>query len=721
MAELAQRYRTIVEETLRIEKEESERRGNDRHSKSKPRSPASEEAIAKAEKKREKPFHESYKTFLRAFNGWEHFAWGLSLFGTDEIFGEEYEDDWEVFTYGDEPLPDELEAGLLIGSSEDGADRVLLLPSGEVVEWMYEEESRHPDLATYLETRKTTLLEMRADAIVHAKRTEAEWDPKLRQKEDKDVEVELRKALAETAKAKTPRTHSAPPKVTKPAPKAVDPADLVVKKGKEVVAYVGLGVVLYLGAAPTKDEVLATWRAFRRRFPVKGKLEWRLASTMAFSNEESSDPDSEPFAEKLKVDDEGHFGIRAEIEARGKNGGTWLLNVRGVPAEELDDEVDEDEDEDEREPVLVPRASFVELMVPPHVDPKAVEAFCHDLVDILPVRSGHGGWFAQVLDEDAEPDPYATVLAWCRRFLAIEVGYVDGWLSATRRRHRGAGWLTVLGTPFVRALGKPLLSKLSKPIVRHDGKNGIVLRAGPTPTLGDVARGGFPEAIAEVARMLEPVTITDYAKHGAFSVGGVWFSTSTDELPGAFADHHATHDHLRRFVDPMALIGPTPREKAIELAEKLFTENKKKPKDWTTTKKTGGFGDVLRELYNATTTMTTTPLAIEALELAARYPDWAPPSVYNNLLYAYLHTNDTAKGMALMPSALRTAKDNVETYHNAACILVRAKKLDEALNCVKMAKAGGYKHFAKIQVDEDLAPLTKKKAFQELFADLPKE
>lgn len=91
-------------------------------------------------------------------------------------------------------------------------------------------------------------------------------------------------------------------------------------------------------------------------------------------------------------------------------------------------------------------------------------------------------------------------------------------------------------------------------------------------------------------------------------------------------------------------------------------------------------------------------------------------------LYAYLHTKDTAKGIALMPLALQTAaaQDNVSTYHNAACIFVRAKKFDEALDCVKLAKAGGYEDFARMQVDEDLAPLAKKKAFQDLFVALPK-
>lgn len=434
-------------------------------------------------------------------------------------------------------------------------------------------------------------------------------------------------------------------------------------------------------------------------------------------------PDSEPFADKLAIDDEGYFGVRAQVSAKGDRGGAWLINIRGIPAEELDPVDDEGEDDDAEdedaeegcELVLVPRASFVEIMVPAHADPSAVEALCHDLVDILPVRSGHGGWFAQVLDEHAKPDPYATVLAWCRRFHALEVGYVDGWLSAARRRHRGAGWLTVLGTPFVRALGEPRLSKLTT-TERHDGKYGIVLRAGAVPTLGDVARGEFPTAISEVARALAPITVSDYAKQGFLSVGGIAFSTTTDELPGAFAKHHATRAHLRRFIDPAALIGPTPRERAIELIEKLHPMKKERSDDWRTVKESGTFDDVLRALYNATTRLTQTPLAIEALEFAAQYPESAPARVYNNLLYAYLGNKDTAKAMAIMPTALRTAKENVTTYHNAACVLARANELDQALECVKLAKAGGYENFAKMKVDEDLAPLAKRKAFQDLFA-----
>ena len=80
-----------------------------------------------------------------------------------------------------QPSGDECNGGMCVRGRGAGVTATPAVDaSGEVVEWMYEEESRHPDLATYLETRKTTLLEMRADANVHAKRTEAEWDPKFR-------------------------------------------------------------------------------------------------------------------------------------------------------------------------------------------------------------------------------------------------------------------------------------------------------------------------------------------------------------------------------------------------------------------------------------------------------------------------------------------------------------------------------------------------------------
>jgi hypothetical protein len=221
--------------------------------------------------------------------------------------------------------------------------------------------------------------------------------------------------------------------------------------------------------------------------------------------------------------------------------------VRGIPPE-LADEDDEDSE-------MRPRASFVEVLVPPRGDPAALEKLCHDLVDILPVRSGYASFHAVVHDEDAEPDPYATLLAWCRRFFGLEVAYIDGWLGAARRRHRGAGWLTVLGSPFVEAFRNAggLRFDATTDITWHVGKNGITLRAGAKPSLGDIARGEFPVAIAEVARAIEPVCLGRYTKRGLFSMGGNLFSTLTDELPGAFADERATRAHLRRFLEPERL------------------------------------------------------------------------------------------------------------------------------------------------------------------------
>ncbi len=127
-----------------------------------------------------------------------------------------------------------------------------------------------------------------------------------------------------------------------------------------------------------------------------------------------------------------------------------------------------------------------------------------------------------------------------------------------------------------------------------------------------------------------------------------------------------------------------------------------------------GFAEVMSELYNATIGMTATALATRGLELAARYPDWSPAKVYNNLLYSYFKNDRIEDALAIMDVALRTAKENSHTYHNAAGIFVRAGKLDEAVECVRLAKAAGYPHMDKVKSDADLAPIADRKDFQEL-------
>ena len=142
--------------------------------------------------------------------------------------------------------------------------------------------------------------------------------------------------------------------------------------------------------------------------------------------------------------------------------------------------------------------------------------------------------------------------------------------------------------------------------------------------------------------------------------------------------------------------------------------------DWLNAKRKGndGFGGVLLALCAAASSEAAlrTDLGVRALALAARYPDWAPAMVYNNLLWAYAQAKRYEDALVFMEEALRTAKNNPHTYHNAACILAHLGRLDQALNCVALAKEQGYEKFASMKDDKDLAPIADRPAFKALFA-----
>ena len=690
-------FTAIIEQVLEVERQEAERKGDEMDSI--PRPGASPDAIAKAEAARGRTFVDAYRAFLATCDGWDHFAWGISLFGTEELSGEEYDDAVETLGYTDD-VPAELEAALIIGKNENDATVILLLDTGEVVDHLYEETERFPDLGAYLLDRKQTLLEMREDARQAAVRTEREWDPAVRAADDAAITDELRSVV---------RVAARPPAAIAAAGAFADPAatptpapkDLVALDGDgELAAALDLGIVLYLGACPTRDETLATFRAFRRAFPFPGPIKWVLADYMSFGMKRSDDPDAEPFADALRVDDQGFYGLRA---SGGDEPRAYILNVRGMPPD----------DDGTR------RASFVEVLAPADEDPRKLRELCHALADILPVRSGHGGYFARARDKrHGQADPWDAIFGWCRRYFQIEPCYVDGWLGGAVTRHRGAGWLTVLGRPFVDALA-PLA--LSASISRRDAKHGVVLEAGEL-TLGDVARGDFPVAVAEVARLLEPVALTSWAKRGNISMGGVWFSTFATQLPGAFNHHHATESYMRRFVDPERFLGPSAREVGMALIQRLrATMDEAKLAAWTERfilDEIEYFKDLLQALYLGAYHTPDAELAIEALRHVTRFPDWAPAAAYNNLLLAYLRAGRIDDGVALMPVALRTAKEgnNPHTYHNAACVLVAAGRFDEAMECVRLARDEGYPHMDKIESDDDLTPLRARDDWKALFA-----
>jgi hypothetical protein len=75
-------------------------------------------------------------------------------------------------------------------------------------------------------------------------------------------------------------------------------------------------------------------------------------------------------------------------------------------------------------------------------------------------------------------------------------------------RSRGARWLTLLSNDLLNELGgtATLRDRLSRGVEITDTTNGIMLRAGQVPELGDTNRNETTPLLASVARVIEPVT-----------------------------------------------------------------------------------------------------------------------------------------------------------------------------------------------------------------------
>jgi hypothetical protein len=77
-----------------------------------------------------------------------------------------------------------------------------------------------------------------------------------------------------------------------------------------------------------------------------------------------------------------------------------------------------------------------------------------------------------------------------------------------RTKCRGSRWLTLLGPALLEELGgrDVLRNKLDPGVAVMAGGDGVLLRAGERPELGDVNRAEFAPLLRSVAAAIEPVT-----------------------------------------------------------------------------------------------------------------------------------------------------------------------------------------------------------------------
>jgi hypothetical protein len=700
------------------------------------RSGASSEAIERVEQARGRELPPAYAEFLRRHDGWPDFPYGPDLFGTDELSGPDYERAELLFGDSSDGLdvPKKVRKGLIIGADSDG-EYLFLTRSGKVISYRYGDVERHIDLPNYLDARLRSLREYRDSIARTIRDAEADWDPVIRAARESALLDRLRR---DDDRPPAVAASTAPPPPADPMPEAVAPAALILagSDDEDARAAVGLNLVLYLGSYPSPDEVLASYRAFRRHFPVSGPLRWAVPDRFFLQMRDAPDPDDESWTAALRVDRSGLFGLRATVTTPGAGplgvasaslvprsgvGSRYTINVCGIPPTD-----------DGR-----PRASFCEVMVPPYEDPRRLAALARELIEILPVRSGHGGLTAYADGQDGEA--WVEVYRWCRRFLGLDVGYLDGWLEAATTRLVGAGWLTVLGPAFATVLGDGEPLRFVSPDIAVDvSAGGALITAGAAPTLGDVERGEFPAAMAEVERRIRPLKVGGWHRQSMLYTSGIAFDVVESELPGGFNDHRMTGAWLNRLVDPAGFLGPTPRERGVALLERLHAEHRARsvtsaspeprsdvgdPGDqldeWRRDDAAGeaSFDDLLRAISGAVMADPTSDTGLAALEYLTSFGEDTPTEAYNNLTYVYRTRGQLDDAVRFLPTALRYARKNPYLMHNAADVRALTGDLDGALTLLKRAKKLRYERFDTVRTDEDLRALWGDPRFTALFDD----
>jgi hypothetical protein len=658
------------------------------------RPPAMAESLERATRVHGRDLPRPYAEFLGRRDGWPDSPWGPDLFGTAELDGDAHARARRALHEATEgtDVPDKLRTATIIGVDTVDDLFVLLTRSGRTVELRYGEVKRHRDFTAYL-TRKLADLRGQRDEVVRAHRRAAtDWDPDHRAATEAALVDELRAGLTWSGDPEP----APPPPPDDPVPPAVEPADLGVRTGRDSGAALALHLVLYLGFYPTPDEVLRSYRAFRRHFPVAGRLQWARPQRYALEPHDVADPDDESWAAALRVDGSGLFGIRASVVTPAR----YTLNVCGVPP--TDDGT--------------PRASFCEVIVPPDEDPGRLARLARELAEILPVRSGHGGLSAYAAGDD-EDVAYQEIFRWCRRFFGLDVVALDGWLGAATTRVVGAAWLTVLGPTFAEVLADRLEFVADDISVTPAGA-GVMVTAAAAPTLGDVRRGGFPVAVAEVDRRLGPLRADGWHRTSTmFMSGDVWELTSS-ELPGAFADHHMTGAWHNRLLDPAGFLGPTPRQRGVRHLRALHAAHRgNELGEWRASVKDGtaSFGELLRLISAAVMADPTSDLSVAALEFTTSFVADAPDEAFSNLMYAYLNRGQIEHGVRFLAAAGRRSKRNPYFAHNAACVLAKAGDHDRALRLVRRARKLKYEGFAQMRTDTDLRDLWDDPRFVALF------
>ncbi len=266
---------------------------------------------------------------------------------------------------------------------------------------------------------------------------------------------------------------------------------------KKWLTSVVLDLVFYLPKPPTEEEIMKAWGVYWNIAPhkeikeaksiydyiptiitrvVRGPL--TIDSIKPYIKKDSR---KKPTIEGVVSGVQVYSGLKGED--RGKE---WTFTIRGV-----------------KKFKGKKTASFCEVLMPADTNPELLHKMAMGLADVLPFMSGHGG-YAPIFDASSKSDAFERIYEWAKRYWGLDVEDLNRTLPEVLHGTKGVNWLTLLNPPyFKKAFGAKL--KFSRDITMEQKKYGYVIRAGKTPTLGDMEKKEFPKLYAEVDRGMQKI------------------------------------------------------------------------------------------------------------------------------------------------------------------------------------------------------------------------
>jgi hypothetical protein len=190
----------------------------------------------------------------------------------------------------------------------------------------------------------------------------------------------------------------------------------------------------------------------------------------------------------------------------------------------------------EVDPSRASRAGVLELTLPQETPSEVLLTLAREVAECGAFFSGVGGYVTR-WNEEHDVLAFDSIHAWCQRYWGLDVQDAEAMSWLAPRGLPGSNWLTLVGWPLLDALGAdaPSLEEGEEDGVQISRlTHGLLVRAGPEATVGDLNRTELPTAYMAAARRLEPAFVPEPpAFGGAFTRNedsGRWFRRLVDSL-----------------------------------------------------------------------------------------------------------------------------------------------------------------------------------------------